>query len=1015
MKILKRLVSMWALALLAACGGGGGDAGNPVFGGGTGGDPGGGGGTAVPTASDLVLVLSAPTISNSGLQTVVATATALDANRNTIAGVPVTIAVDNGGTATASATSTNSSGTLTAAVGIGSDRRNRVITVTAISGALTRTATLNVADVSGTATATDLLLTLSSATIANSGTETVTATVTALDGNRNTLAGVPVTITVDSDATATPSGAVTASNGVVTAALRIGSNRTNRTITVVATSGALVRTSQLTVASVGGGVVPSDLVLSLSAPSIANDGSESVVATVTALNSNRNVLSGAGVTVSVDNGGTVAPSGTTTSAAGTVTATIGVGSDRSNRTITVTAISGTLTRTATLAVTNPEGSAEASDLVLTLSSGTIANNGTTPVTATITALDARRNTLAGVGITVELNNGGTALVSSPVTNASGVVTAILGIGADSTNRDILVTATSGTISRTAVLQVVNAPSTSQPVAADLSLELSASTLNNVGTNTVVATATAVDANRNVLAGIPVTMRVDSSALVAVSASTTNAQGRVLGTVSLGSDRSNRVVTVTATSGALTRSASFTVIGARLTASFAPRVSAGVSDRIEFSLVDANALPMAAQSITVNASNGATASGTTDGNGKYSFNYTAPAVPGTLTITAAAAGTTRDLSVEVSSGAVPPVASDLSVRSASLTATPSVVTINATSTSENQSELRALFSGRNNTSGQDNVPIPRVRASFQILNNTDGTLGAVTWVGGTFAISDDGGIARATFRPGSRSSPTDGVTIRLCWGEDDATAAACTKFADTRLTIVDEALSVNIRTNELIKTGLAGLTYIKEFVVMVVDAAGQAKADVQITPSVDLTGYYKGKFAWNGLFWAQQMSLADTENYSWQPDSLSWRAESTTTQPVCPNEDVNRNGIRDASGIGAASTPALAGRGEDLNWNGELDPRKADVAVKMVGSSKTDANGLAIVQIEYGKDLATWVDFVVTVTASSISGTEARARHVGNRYGRGNLPFPADAVLDETIPPPFVISPYGIRNECTNAN
>ena len=511
------------------------------------------------------------------------------------------------------------------------------------------------------------------------------------------------------------------------------------------------------------------------------------------------------------------------------------------------------------------------------------------------------------------------------------------------------------------------------------------------------------------------MRVDSSALVAVSASTTNAQGRVLGTVSLGSDRSNRVVTVTATSGALTRSASFTVIGARLTASFAPRVSAGVSDRIEFSLVDANALPMAAQSITVNASNGATASGTTDGNGKYSFNYTAPAVPGTLTITAAAAGTTRDLSVEVSSGAVPPVASDLSVRSASLTATPSVVTINATSTSENQSELRALFSGRNNTSGQDNVPIPRVRASFQILNNTDGTLGAVTWVGGTFAISDDGGIARATFRPGSRSSPTDGVTIRLCWGEDDATAAACTKFADTRLTIVDEALSVNIRTNELIKTGLAGLTYIKEFVVMVVDAAGQAKADVQITPSVDLTGYYKGKFAWNGLFWAQQMSLADTENYSWQPDSLSWRAESTTTQPVCPNEDVNRNGIRDASGIGAASTPALAGRGEDLNWNGELDPRKADVAVKMVGSSKTDANGLAIVQIEYGKDLATWVDFVVTVTASSISGTEARARHVGNRYGRGNLPFPADAVLDETIPPPFVISPYGIRNECTNAN
>jgi hypothetical protein len=273
--------------------------------------------------------------------------------------------------------------------------------------------------------------------------------------------------------------------------------------------------------------------------------------------------------------------------------------------------------------------------------------------------------------------------------------------------------------------------------------------------------------------------------------------------------------------------------------------------------------------------------------------------------------------------------------------------------------------------------------------------------------------------------------------------------------VDEALSVNIRTNELIKSGAAELTYIKEFVVMVVDAAGNARADVQITPSVDLTGYYKGFYWWDGEAWVQQLTLANTEAYRWNssqirwesglcaryddptvgaPDPIvcnSWTANGwqrsvrpagsttplplplvTTNQPVCPNEDNNRNGVREAAA--PAGSPSLSGRGEDMNWNGELDPRKADVAVKMVGSPKTDANGIAIVQIEYGRDLATWVDFVITVTASGISGTEARARYTGNLYGLGNLPAPGEAFRNEDVAPAFVVSPYGRGDYDTSA-
>ena len=758
-----------------------------------------------------------------------------------------------------------------------------------------------------------------------------------------------------------------------------------------------------------------DLVLVLSAGSVANNGTESVVATVTAIDVNRNALAGIPVTVGVDSNGIVTPGGTATNAQGVLSATIGIGSDRSVRTITVTASSGGITRTAALQVRDSGGSGSvASDLILTLSASSIANNGTQPVTATATALDAKRNTLAGVDVALSVDANATLSASGTATDGQGVITGTIGIGADRSNRTITVTARSGTLVRTVQLPVVDAVVSGPPTASDLSLVLSAPRLNNGGTNTVTATATAVDANRNALAGIPVTIKVDASAVVAVSGTTTNTQGQVTGQVGIGADRSNRVVTVTASSGALTRSASFVVDGAELRAALAPRVNAGsTGNAIEYTLVDTNGLPMAGQSISVTAPGLPSASGMTDINGKYSYSYTAPAQ--NVSFTATAAGATRVSTVEIGSGAIDPAPSV--PQSASVSPTPSVVSVNAAGSATNQVELRALFYGANNQ------PIPRVRVRFDLDGNANNTDGAIGWLGGTYAYSDANGVARGTFTPGQRSSPTNGVTVRICYDVQDFATTSCPNQAKTTLTVAQEALAVSIRTNELIKEGAAKLTYIKEFVVMVVDAAGQAKADVLITPSIDLPAYYKGYFAWNGTRWAQVMTLAGSENYSW--GAGSWVRGAATTQPMCPQEDANRNGVREADPFPGANPPAsdLAARKEDLNWNGSLDARKSDVAIKMVGSAKTDANGLAIVQIEYGKDLATWVDFVITVTASGISGTEARATYSGLFYGLGNLPAQADALTDENKPPAFVVSPYGrgvleggtVVGRCTDGN
>lgn len=750
-----------------------------------------------------------------------------------------------------------------------------------------------------------------------------------------------------------------------------------------------------------------DLVLVLSAPNVANDGTESVVATATAIDANRNSLAGVPVAMTVNGNAIISPGATKTDTKGQLTASVGIGADRSVRTITVTAVSGSITRTATLEVRDAGGAAVvAADLVLALSSASIANSGVQSVTATATALDAKRNVIKGVDVSLSVDANAVLVPSGSVTDDKGVVTGVIGVGNDRTNRTITVTARSGTTVRTAQLLVTDVPSVGPPTAADLSLVLNAPKLNNGGTSTITATATAVDANRNALSGIPVSIRVDASAVANVSGSTTNAQGQVTAAVGIGADRSNRVVTVTATSGTLTRSASFVVEGAELRASFAPRVNAGsTGNRIEYTLVDTNALPMVGQTISVTAPGLPVASGTTDLNGKYSYTYTAPG--DNVTFTAVAAGAERLATVEIGSGAIDPAGSV--PQSASITPSPSVVSVNAAGSTSNQVELRALFYGANNQ------PIPRIRVRFDLDGNANSTDGQISWLGGTYAYSDNSGAARGTFTPGLRASPTGGVSIRICYDTNDFDPATCPNQARSTLTVVQEALAVSIRTNEFIKDGAAKLTYIKEFVVMVVDAAGQAKPDVLITPSIDLPAYYKGVYSWNGERWVQQMTLANTENYQWNAATRSWNQLATTLQPSCPQEDNNRNGIREAGRVDTGTPPSLGGREEDMNWNGQLDARKSDVAIKMVGSPKTDANGMAIVQIEYARDLATWVDFVITVTASGISGTEARARYSGLFWGLGNLPAPGEALTDQNKTPAFVVSPYGRATVCTNPN
>lgn len=511
--------------------------------------------------------------------------------------------------------------------------------------------------------------------------------------------------------------------------------------------------------------------------------------------------------------------------------------------------------------------------------------------------------------------------------------------------------------------------------ANLSLNLSALTVNNSGSESITATAVATNANNQTMSAAPVVLRVDSNAEIAVAGAVTDTDGKIVGTVRIGDNRSNRTITVTATAnnGALSTTKTFQVVGAKLTGTPVPAVVApGAAGEIKYRLLDSNSNPMTAMAVAVTGPGGVETIGTTGSNGEFNYVYTAPNTTGDLELRATAGGNTSTVTVLVQQpggGSIPnvdPLAQP--VRSASVSANPSVVAVNTGSTN-NQSQIRVLFLTN------ANAPIKNMRVRFD-LDGDKNSIGGSFTTGDNVVYSDANGVATSAYVPGTRASPTDGVTIRACWGYSDFTTCNVTQSVTTTLTVVADPVSVSIGTNALIETGDSGLTYVKRYVVQVVDSSGVAKPDVQITPSVDLLKYFKG---------------------FWTPVADGWIQE---VQASCDNEDLNRNSTNEVYADGWV---------EDANGSFNLtpgrpalEPRKADVAISFEGSSRTNASGIVVLRIEYPQNLGSWVEFNILVAASGISATEGRANF------EGRLPVPASAINDPKVSPPFVSSPYGIQ-------
>jgi hypothetical protein len=230
-----------------------------------------------------------------------------------------------------------------------------------------------------------------------------------------------------------------------------------------------------------------------------------------------------------------------------------------------------------------------------------------------------------------------------------------------------------------------------------------------------------------------------------------------------------------------------------------------------------------------------------------------------------------------------------------------------------------------------------------------------------AVTGSDGVARGTFVAGPADGGKNGTVLQARVVEQPWVTSTAA------LTVNKKALSIQFGTgNTLLEYSSAILQ--QDFAVFVSDSAGNPVPNVAVSVAAWPTFYRKGAYGW----------------YLYNGVDGIWRV--ATPNFVCANEDVQRKGLYE--------------RAYDLNGNGLLDP---GIPLSVTISGKTDATGLATASLRYPRDRGNWVKVELSVNAV-VAGTETLAR---NSFW---LPVLAKDMTDITIPPPGLISPYGV-NDC----
>jgi hypothetical protein len=560
---------------------------------------------------------------------------------------------------------------------------------------------------------------------------------------------------------------------------------------------------------------------------------------------------------------------------------------------------------------------------------------------------------------------------------------------------------------------------------DYIFELDKSSIKNSGTDSVVLSVTTLDAARNIVSGVPVSVAVDAGGVfLPGSGAVTDASGKFSGKITAGGDKTDRIINATVTVNGIKKTVTFGVTGSQISVTPVPAVpKPGETVTLNIKVADSANIGIANIPVQLSGSAGFTGNPRTDLAGNLSVTSTAP-VAGTYLAVISASGVSTSLPIRVGGTDTSIPRASPTFSGANLLSNPASIPPNLVGSTLNRSVLTAKFIR------DDNSTIENMRVRFNIENPSLGANEFIS-IGDAFAYSNSSGVATADYVSGQRSSPTNGVIIRMCFDYGDFLKTECPNSRISTLTVNSQPLDISIGDFNKLETGLGGIAYVQKFLIQVGDASGTAVPNAVVSMSVDITHFGKGAYGGGYYLTGDIPPTRDGLNYPTTLDpnvnatTITFVSEPPTTQPFitftetydpantprrvydpvtgasfvanrvwCVNEDRNRNGFRDGSaGLG----------GEDLNSNGLLEPSKSEVVLSYVNGNKTDNNGQMLVQVSYPQNMGSWLAFTLKATTSVVGSQGSKERAFLTGVLVGDVPNGS-----------FLTPPFG-RNRCIDPN
>ncbi|WP_374243962.1 Ig-like domain-containing protein [Zoogloea sp.] len=606
----------------------------------------------------------------------------------------------------------------------------------------------------------------------------------------------------------------------------------------------------------------------------------------------------------------------------------------------------------------------ATQLSLTVDSPAILTNGSATVSVSATLKDDKNAVVPGATVSFRADSG-TISAYSAVTDSSGVASITFNSNAEKANRLVTLTASSGSLSQSTVVQVRGTRIGFGGDTTAIVGRVASMTVTLVdGANKAIAYQTVALTSKlgNIL---PPSVTTDANGQAVISYNPTVAGTDTITASALGATLTQDVVISSVVDFVFTSPSADSSVNVNqcmpVSVALSGQAATGVMFTVSRGQVYANSACSSGSDSQVVPFSGSSATA-----------YILSPNAGAATVYAQLTGSTSVAKTSLSVKFVATVPSTVVVQ-----ADPSVITVGGSSS------VTAIVRDANSNP---------VAGRQVVFSAPDG--------GGTptpnTAVTNDSGIATATFNADASASGKD--SVRVMASVPGATPAVSP--AVTTLTVAGSAVSIVIGTDNQVVALDDPPRYRKVYGVMVSDSASGPIKNQTVTISLRGIYFRKGCFLSPNAGTGSTCTYTATSSSSSGTGSTRWVEYYPPTQSICPSEDANNNGVVETGEIGDADGDGL------LEPDGVAIVRSPTSSGGLSATVTTDASGVAAFYVEYLREYANWAAVELKATAAVAGKNSVGIRNFW-------LAVPASELLDKDVSPSFQYSPFGVQSGCSS--